>query len=173
MICLSGRGCDGGLRHALAFAAELRHRVIVNNEPMKRVAESMGLDYQQVKGVVKLVRRTRWPISPERLALVLMKDPGMENADVAEIFGRPIRWAQLVRQQEDALRQAEPIEESLEFLDDGLQPGYPMPDEIRRRAMEVRNMFPLGGRDKHNRPHGIRQYRVEHRNGTFLPAFFD
>lgn len=172
MICLGGQGCVDGLRHALAFAAELRQRVIVNNESMKRVARSLGLDYPQVKGVVRLLRRTSPSISDERLALVLMKDPGMEDADVAEIFGRPIRWAQLVRLRAQELREAEPIEESLEWIDDGLQPGYPTPDEIARRAMEVRAMNPLGGRDTKNRPYGIRQYHWS-QDGAFIPVSFD
>jgi hypothetical protein len=172
MICLSGQGCVDGLRHALAFAAELRHRVIVNNESLKRVAQSLGLDYAQVKGVVRLLRKTPSSISDERLALVLMKDPGMTNADVAEVFGRPIRWAQLVRRRAQELREAEPIEESLEWIDDGLQPDYPMPDEIARRAKEVREMNPLGGRDTANRPYGIRQFHWR-QDGAFIPVSFD
>jgi hypothetical protein len=36
----------------------------------------------------------------------------------------------------------------------------------------VRAMFPLGGRDASNRPYGIRQYRLEVRNGTFVRAIF-
>lgn len=172
MICHGGQECDGGLRHALAFAGELRRRVLLNKENIKKVAAQMGLDYQQVRGVLRLVRKV-WPLSAERLALVVMKDPGLDNADVAEIFGRPTHWAQSVRRSSEAIKQAEPIDPDLEWIDDGLQPDTPMPDEIHRRAMEVRQLFPLGGRDATNRPYGIRQYRLEIRNGTFVRALFN
>lgn len=172
MICHGGQECGVGLRHAAAFASELKRRVLTNNEPINKVAKSLGLDYQQVRGVVKLLRKV-WHVSPERLALVVMKDPGLDDEDVAEMFGRPKRWAQMVRINAEELRAAEPIDPALEWLDDGLQPDTPMPEEIHRRAMEVRAMFPLGYRDNKNRPHGIRQFILERKHGTFVPSFFD
>lgn len=137
-----GNGSCVRLRHALAFAGQLRHRCVVNGEPTKRVALDLGLDPSQTKGAVRLLRKLRSPPSPERLALVVMLDPGMDDADVAEIFGRSVRWAQLVREQAQEIREAEPISEYLEYLDEGLRPMDPTPSEILARAKELREQRP-------------------------------
>jgi hypothetical protein len=72
------------------------------------------------------------------LALVVMRDYGMDNRDIAEIFGRSPRWARLVRERAVELREAEPIREELEYLDDGLQQGDPTPMEILEQAEALR-----------------------------------
>ena len=132
---------SAGLRHALAFAGELTRRCLVNKEPAYAVAVSLRLDQEQTAGAVRLLKA--FPnLSPERLALVVMRDPGMEDEDIAEIFGRSQRWAQVVRSQAEEIRAEEPIPYELEFLDSGLQPGDPMPDEIKARAAELRRHSP-------------------------------
>ena len=133
-------GNDGEirLRHSLAFADDLHRRVIINRESATVVAMSLGLDIQQTKGAVRLLRSLPAKPSPERLALVVMRDYGLDNRDIAEIFGRSPRWAYLVREREAELREAEPIRWDLEYLDDGLQPGDPSPMEILEQAEALR-----------------------------------
>lgn len=133
-----------GLRHALAFDADLRRRVLVNKEPAKVVAMSLGLDIQQTKGACRLLRSLRYRPSPERLALVVMRDHGLDNEDIAEIFGRSPRWAYLVRENAEELRELEPIQWELEYLDDGIQPGDPTPDELYKLAAEIRSQRVAG-----------------------------
>lgn len=127
-----------GLRHALAFDADLRRRVLVNKEPATAVAMSLGLDIQQTKGAVRLLRSLPYRPSPERLALVVMRDHGLDNEDIAEIFGRSPRWAYLVKENAEELRELEPIQWDLEYLDDGIQPGDPTPAEILQQAEAIR-----------------------------------
>jgi hypothetical protein len=133
-------GDDGEIRlqHSLAFADDLHRRVIINRESATVVAMSLGLDIQQTKGAVRLLRSLPAKPSPERLALVVMRDYGLDNRDIAEIFGRSPRWAYLVREREAELREAEPIRWDLEYLDDGLQPGDPSPMEILEQAEALR-----------------------------------
>jgi hypothetical protein len=150
MIALGFADCSVGLRHALGFADELRRRCLVNRETAKSVAKSLGLDQEQTHGVVRLLRNVG-QVSPERLAVVAMRDWGLTDEDIAEIFGRSERWARVVRSQQDEIRADEPIPEHLEFLDAGLQQGDPCPEEIRRRAAELR-VHPLGNRN--DRPGG-------------------
>lgn len=134
MIALAGFvGSFVGLRHALAYAADLRRRCIVNGEAAKDVAVSMGLDVEQTQGTVRLLRAVP-TLSPERAALVVMRDWGMTDEDIAEIFGRSERWAAVVRAQADEIRAEEPVPEDLEYLDSGLQKGDPSPDEIAERV---------------------------------------
>lgn len=130
-------GSSVRLRHALAFAADLRRMCVVNQEPAYAAARKLGLDEEQTAGAVRLLRQ-RPTLSPERAALVAMRDPGLDDADIAEMFGRSKRWAALVREHAAELREVEPIPEDLEYLDAGLQKGDPSPEEIRERALALR-----------------------------------
>ena len=135
---VGGDGSGIRLRHALAFAADLHRMVLVNRLTVRRVARTLKLEESQCVGVVRILRR-HGPRSPERMALVAMRDWGLDDADIAEIFDRSVKWASIVRSQADEIRAAEPIDLELEYLDCGLRPEDPSPDEILRRAAELRN----------------------------------
>lgn len=75
---------------------------------------------------------------------MVMRDPGLDDDDVAEIFGRTRRWAAAVRSQSKAIRAAEPIPNFLEYLDEHLQPDMPSPAEIAKRAEKVRDGWHAG-----------------------------
>lgn len=132
-----GNVSGGRLVHSLAFASELWRRCVINCEKIKTVADSLGLDPEQAVGVVRLVR-SHWPLSLERRALIAMRDWGLNDADIGEMFGRSERWARVVRSQADAIRAAEPVESHLEYLDAGLQEGDPSPEELWKLARELR-----------------------------------
>lgn len=133
-------------RHALGFAAEIKRRVNVNGETCERVASDLGFDKCSVVGVYRIFRH-REKVSPERLACIAMLDWGLDDEDIGEIFGRSRRWAAVVRSQMDEIRADEPIPADLEYLDGGLRPEDPSPEEITRRCKEVRaNGIPLARR---------------------------
>ena len=132
--------CGLVLRHSLAYEAELRRRCLTNREPATKVASDLGLCSKQCQGAVRLLKEVR--VSRERLACVVMLDPGLEDEDIAEIFSEPIDWARGVRQQEDLLRLKEPIPTELEYLDDSFCPGDPSPSEVLERAAEIRAARP-------------------------------
>lgn len=154
------------LVHALGCAGELRRRVIVNRESTRKVAESLGVEWGQANGVVKILRY-RFNISPERLAVIAMKDPGYEDADIAEIFGRSKRWAAVVRAQAEEIRADEYIPFSLEWPDPDLQPEDPTPEQIAERAAELRAQTTrVTGRGAATS--GIRTYRWSGNRGSTL-----
>lgn len=126
----------GRVRHALGCEEEIRRRCVVGGESAKRVAKSLGLDPHQVVGAVRIFKRGRW--SPERLACVVMLDPGMNDEDIAEIFGRSVRWAQVVRRKRKQIKRDEPMPRSLVWFDPYLQRHDPSPAEIESRAKDVR-----------------------------------
>jgi hypothetical protein len=134
------------------MAKELHRRCVTNRETPSRVAEKIGLEPSQVVGVVKILRACRSIPSDERLAVVAMLDPGLDDEDIGEIFGRSTRWASVVRSQADEIRKEEYIPSQLEWLDDGLQPDYPSPAEI---AVAVLDLHASG------RFAGVRMPRVE------------
>lgn len=146
----------------------------------------MGFEEGICKGVVRLIRAVGMP-SPERRAVICMMDWGLEDADIAEMFGRTERWARLVREQEDDIRAAEYIPAHLEYVDPGLQPSDPDPVELYRRAAEVRarrpgdwkfdTAMPLGRATTSDRHQprarytrgGLRVFLWDGRNATLFP----
>jgi hypothetical protein len=66
-----------------------------------------------------------------------MRDPGLDDSDIAEMFNRSERWASVVRDQADEIRLEEKLPEQAEWIDDGIQPEYPTPDEIRDRVSDL------------------------------------
>lgn len=166
-----GSDCGIVLRHALAHAEELRRRCIINREQMKHVAKSLGLSRRQVCGAVRLLRNLEYLPSPERCALVVMNDWGLDDSDIAEIFGRTERWSAAVRLHADELRASEPISRHLEYVDEGLRPHDPCPAELYRRAAEVRSRRE-SDRDSVLRyaltQGGMRHFAWDGRNASFV-----
>lgn len=173
-----GSGNDSGfvLRHALGEADELWRRCVVNRETAKRAAKAMGLPYGQVKGSVRLLKKFGTLPSRERLATVVMRDYGLDDNDIAEMFGKSPRWAAQVRANIEELRELEPVDSAYEFIDDGLRPEDPCPEEIRRRAEAIRANRPsnYGEFDSSDRSRkalsqpGLRQYIWNGRNAAFI-----
>lgn len=137
---MSALDCGVVLSHSLAYAETLRRRCVVNNERPSAVAKSMGLEKGQCQGAVRLLRNYR--PSKERLACIVMLDPGLDNEDIAEIFSQPLSWAEDVRRRFHSIREKEFIPRHLEYLDDGLCDGDPSPSEILERAEAVRASRP-------------------------------
>lgn len=153
------------LRHALGCAGDVRRRCLVNREPAEKVAKDLGLPKTQVQGAVRLLASGSY--SPERLACVVLLDWGMEDEDIAEIFNRSVRWAKVVRSQADEIRKAEHIPADLEYLDGGLGPEDPSPEEIAQRCKEVLALRKGPPRSDAYRP-GIRAYSWRGDRATFI-----
>lgn len=125
------------LRHALAHADDLHRRCIMNGESAMVVAKNLRLDREQTRGALRLIRKVG-VLSPERLALVAMRDWDLNDEDIGEMFSRPKEWAAAVRADAERIKASEPIPERLEFLDCGLQPEDVPPQELYKRAAELR-----------------------------------
>lgn len=152
---------------ALVFADEIYRRVVVNRETGKSVARSLGLTTPQVHSVARIVRRG--VPSQERLALICTQAPGIDDADIAEWFGRPTEWATWVRANADALRQREFIPAHMDWIADEWEPTDPTPEEIRQRCAEVRAK-PLAGSRRPPVEAAVRCYRWQGgRIGSFFP----
>ena len=166
---VSGNDCGLGSVHPLAFAGQLWHRVIVNQEQTTRVARQLGLDPEVCRGVVRLLKACgRFP-SRERLAVICQLDQGLDDTDVGEVFGRTAEWSADVRRRTAAIREAEPIEARLEWYDEGLKPFDPTPAEILQRALEVRSNR---GMDRKPTP-GIKAFAWRPRAASFIQIRVD
>jgi hypothetical protein len=163
-----GGGCGIQLRHACAHAAEVYRRCMINKETIARVAHSLDLDMMQTEGVFRIVRHCGGAPSPERMAVIAMKDWGLDDSDIAEMFDRSERWAALCREQAAEIRESEPIPESLEYLDVGLCPGDPSPAELQTRVAELRGTGVIKGLTPTRRP-GLRAYLWNGASHAFFP----
>jgi len=166
---ISGGDCGLGSTHPLAFAGQLWHRVIVNHEQVARVAKQLGLCPEVCRGVVRMMKAVGRVPSRERLAVICQLDPGYNDADVGEVFGESAEWSASVRRHTALIREAEPMEASLEWYDDGLKPFDPTPTEILQRALEVRGNR---GMERITSP-GIRAFAGRPRATSFVPIRID
>lgn len=158
---------SGPCRHALGFAEEIKRRCNVNGEQCAKVARDLGFEKCSVMGVYRIFRH-RDKVSPERLACIAMLDWGLDDEDIGEIFGRPKRWAAVVRSQMDEIRAEEPLPKDLEYLDGGLGPEDPSPAEIAARCKEVLSLRRVPPGSDAYRP-GIRAYSWRGDRASFVP----
>jgi hypothetical protein len=123
----------------LAHADEIHRRCIVNREGIGNVARKMKLDRDQLRGVVSLLSALGWVPSKERLALVAMIDIGLDNEDIAEMFGESEDWVFEIKMNAGRLRIQEPIPLYLEKLRGWHTPEDPSPLEIQYECERIRS----------------------------------
>jgi hypothetical protein len=162
---VSGVDCGISSTHPLAFAGQLYHRVIVNQEQTTRVARQLRLDPEACRGVVRMLKGFGQFPSCERLAVICQLDRGLTDADVGEVFGRTAEWSSQVRENTHQLRQDEPLEARLEWYDPDFKPFDPAPVEIYERALEIRSSR---GVARMPSP-GIRTYHWKSNATSFIP----
>jgi hypothetical protein len=153
----------------LAFAGQLYHRVILNQEQVARVARQLGLSPEVCRGVVRLLKAYGKVPSRERLAVICQLDPGYDDADVGEVFGESAEWSADVRRRTASIRKAELIEDRLEWYDEGLKPFDPSPAEILQRALAERSNR---GLERKPSP-GIRAFAWRPRGASFIQIRVD
>lgn len=138
----SGDGRFGFLRHALAFAPELTRECAVNSLPAIRFAKKYGLDEEQTYRAAVLIKwahRKRVTLAKERLALVVMLDPGLDDSDIAEMFAMTPQWAAYVRAHAAEIKDEQPIPPDLEDMDRVADDRFAVtPEELERRIAESR-----------------------------------
>lgn len=159
-----------GLRHGLAFVHTFHRRCVVNRESIPRVASQLGLDAEQCKGVVRLLKAISFIPSFERLALIAQRDPGFTDEDIGEMFGTTEEWSADVRKRADWLRAHEHIPAQYEIL---TSLDY-MSEEAERIASEIKFTRPIPGRQiEPNRLGNIRSYSWRGDRGAFFQAGID
>jgi len=135
----SSTDCGFVLRHALAYAHDILRMVVVNKVTAIVCARKLGLDPDQVLGVAHLLSKLGLVPSRERLALVAMRDPGLDDSDIAEIFSEDESWAAAVRADAARIKAEEPIDWRLETLRGYYYLEDLPPDELYREAEAVRS----------------------------------
>jgi len=133
----SGTGCY----EVAQYAGQIWQRVFVQKESPKTVAKDLGLSAYSVGKLCSACRQLGRMPSQKRLALCVMHQPDLTDEDIAEMFGRNVRWVTEVRAAADRLREEEPIRHDTEFMDEGLRPEDPTPEQITIRAEICRSFW--------------------------------
>ena len=164
-----GPGHSGsGLRHALAFAGVIQRRCWVNREATADVAEDLDVSLEQVRGVAQMVHHLRGTPSQQRLIAAAMRDWGLDDSDLAEMFGVTVEAVACVRRNAAAIRLKEPIPAEIEIRCAGLLPDDVSPSELYARARAVRKARPLPGPPK-SAAAGIRRFTWDGFQHAFIP----
>lgn len=159
-----------GLRHSLAFVHTLHRRCVINRESAVRVASQLDLDPQQLAGAVRLLKSISFIPSFERLAVIAQRDPGFDDNDIAEMFGKTPEWSADVRERTDDLRLHEHIPMQMEILTD----MDCISDDAWERAAAIREARPLAGRQmERNRIGNIRSFAWRPRHASFFQVGID
>lgn len=156
-----GDGRLGLLRHALAFAPEIRRDILINGGHVMTFARKYELERDQVQFAVNLLRWARSnkaTLSPERLALIVMQDVDFTDEDVGEVFGRSTRWATLVREQADEIRAEQPIPADLDRSDAFLWPRSIGHDQRESETKGRMLAAKAAAKPPASRPPQIREY---------------
>lgn len=169
------RGKEPGLRrldHCLGFVRELHRRCVVNGEGVWHVAEQCEQSTAAFNNIVFMLRTIGRLPSDERLACIAMQDPGLDDEDIGDIFGRTTRWARAVRAARDDIEVADFIPAQLTWFAGHITRCDPTPEEIRERcaaALALRPSLPL--RPAHRRGGevgGIRTYLPRSSRGSLV-----
>ncbi len=115
------------LRHALAYAKEIRRNCIVNKIPCSVFADKYGLDREQVLAARSFLAQLDFVPPPEVCAGVASLDQGLDASDIAEMFGRSERWAEMAKERREEF--CAEIGARLD-LSPWVMPGDPAPEEI-------------------------------------------
>lgn len=130
LLLRSGRG--GPLRHALAYAADIRRDCVVNGGSCAKFASLRGLDEDQVVAAKWWLEECRDCPPPEVCAGVASLDPGLDDADIAEMFGRSEKWAKMARERREEFCAEANVPLAFEPW---VKAGDPAPEQIWRVGM--------------------------------------
>lgn len=127
----------------LALAADLHRTVIVNKQPVRRVARDMGLAIDVAARMLMMMRRHGVP-SQDRLILLSVGYPDRTYAEIASAFHTTVDHVNDVVLRASSLRRAEPL--STELWEDITEQTMTQ-DELYARAAEVRRLNELDKRE--------------------------
>jgi hypothetical protein len=137
------------LDHCLGYVRELHRRCVVDGEPCAAVAAQCGQNEIAVKNIVHMLREHGRLPSDERLACIAMQDPGLDDDDIADIFGRTKRWARTVRSLQEDIEASEQMPEELTWFKGHITKEDPTPREIEEMcARALANRRALSNRPR-------------------------
>jgi hypothetical protein len=166
----------GCLVHCLGSCADLLARCVIGRESLKSWAKRHDFDWEQVRGVYVMLRHIRRAPSPARRAVILSLDHGLDDSDIAEMLYMEEADVAAARQNAAALRKSERIPEWAEYYAAEMSADDPPPEELYRRAAELRQTrVRTPTHRKHDfdvprdapRAPGIREYFWSRRHASF------
>lgn len=134
---------DTGFYEVVPLVGHVWQRVC-EGQTTKRIASELGVGYVCVRRLIGIFNHLGKPPSQARLAVCVLNHPYVTEEQVADLFGRNVRWVQNVKLNRERLRAEEPFPLSLEYLDEGLEPTDPTPYEIEQVTALIRQSWKGG-----------------------------
>lgn len=134
-------GSATGCYEVVQFAGQIWQRVFFGGETSLRVAADLGINRTSVHRMYLICKTLKRCPSQRRLALCVMRHPDISDEEIADLFGRNLEWVAEVRRNAYAIEQAEKFPQHLEWLDDGVHPDDPTPDEIAAECALLRSRW--------------------------------
>ena len=133
-------GSDTGFYAVVPLAGLIWQRVCAGRKSYQ-IASEFDVPHRCVRRLIGIFNRLGKPPSQARLAVCVLNHPYVTEEQVADLFGRNVRWVQQVKLDRERLRLAEPFPLALEYLDEGLEPTDPTPYEIEQVTGLIRNSW--------------------------------
>lgn len=105
------------------------------------MASELGLPNWLVGRVHTIFRQLGRRPTQERLCVCVLNHPDLADEEVADLFGRNVRWVESVRQRKNEIREAESFDSHLEYLDEGFQESDPTPFEIAAGCADLKSLW--------------------------------
>lgn len=133
-------GLETGFYEVVPLVGHVWQRVC-EGQTTKRISRELGVGYVCVRRLIGIFNHLGMPPSQARLAVCVLNHPDITEEQVADLFGRNVRWVQNVKLNRERLREDEPFPMNLEFLDEGLEPTDPTPYEIEQVTTMIRHSW--------------------------------
>lgn len=106
--------------------------------PTWRISKALKIPHYSTGRIVSILNALGKAPSQERVCVCVLNHPDMTDEEVADLFGRNVRWVEGVRANREKLRAEEPFPLHLEFFDDGLRDTDPTQFEIAQTTAAIR-----------------------------------
>jgi hypothetical protein len=163
-------GCGDTLRHVVLHAEEIWTQCVVRGATIADTARRLGVGPRAVGGLRAAMTQLRGVPAPERLAAIVYTDAGWTVPEVAELFGRSDRWAQIVYDKQQEIRNEYPIAPRYERAAAGMLMGDPDLETLWAKAAEVRKVAVsrVAQINKGRKRPNIRHYTGGVHNGSLI-----
>lgn len=164
----SGPVSNTGYRSVFAEASEVWRRLIINQEPPRKVSKDLRYPRSQLTALVRWLKAMGEVPPKSRLAVAAMLVPDATDADIAWAFRMPLEWARSCRRHIHQIRKAWPAPAELEYVE--IDPEDPTPEQIREMCDAMPRV--VQGERWAPRAPGIRAFRFDYR-ATLVPQLAD
>lgn len=154
-------GCFPVVPHVNAI-----HQMYLEGMPAWRISRETGLHHGSVTRLISIFKRLGHAPSQERLCVCVLNHPDIDDSQIADLFGRNERWVADVRRRKWSIRAREEFPLHWEYIDEGLAPADPSPEEIAVLTSSIRSNWVDGVEGRYAEDSTVTYRRVFREKGN-------